>query len=78
MAKLQPSPFGKLGLLDIIKAAIMTALALLIVIYLQLRSNGTIDWKYIDDTVLSTLLAYLAKNFVENENGTFGKSKNSK
>jgi len=75
LKNLKPSQFGKLNLLDVIKAVILCVVALLIVAYLQLRNTGTIDWQYIDDTVLSTLLAYLSKNLIQNENGTFGKGK---
>jgi hypothetical protein len=75
MKNLKPSPFGKLGWLDIIKGAIVSALVAGITVIQQQLSAGIIDWKVVGTASLSALLAYLAKNLVENENGTFGKSK---
>lgn len=78
MKNLKPSQFGKLNKLDAIKAVVMTAFVAIIAIAMQLYSGNTIDWKPIFDTILSTLLAYLSKNLIENENGTFGKVKVNK
>ncbi len=73
MAKLQRSQFGKLGLLDIIKGAFVSALAAGITVLQQQLSAGAIDWKVVGTVSLSALLAYLTKNLLENEKGTFGK-----
>ena len=73
MENLKPSPFGKLNKLDAIKAVVITSIVAIIAIAMQLFSGNAIDWKPVFDTVLSTLLAYLSKNLIENENGTFGK-----
>jgi hypothetical protein len=78
MAKLQRSQFGKLGLLDIIKSAVVSALAAGIAVLQQQLSAGDIDWKVVGTISLSALLAYLSKNLIENENGTFGKVKVNK